>query len=117
MNDSDPLFILELLITPQPIAYPPQQASHSHSRHYFIKRVRLQWAFMNNAVIRCGACNGWAHHQRREQDGFHCCLEVNHLLWKGRDADVQQYREFLYNICHFVEQRATTYPKYLLLNT
>lgn len=90
MNDSDPLFILELLITPQPIAYPPRQASHSHSRHYFIKRARLQWAFMNNAVIRCGACNGWAHHQRREQDGFHCCLEVNHLLLKGRDVDIQQ---------------------------
>lgn len=59
MNDSDPLFILELLITTQPIAYPPRQASHSHSRHYFITRVRLRWASMTAAVIRCGACGGW----------------------------------------------------------
>lgn len=58
MNDSDPLFILELLITTQPIAYPPRQASHSHSRHYFITRVRLRWASMTAAVIRCGACGG-----------------------------------------------------------
>lgn len=58
MNDGDPLFISDLLITPQPIAYPPRQGSHSHFRHYFIKRARLQWAVMNNAVIRCGACNG-----------------------------------------------------------
>lgn len=57
MNDSDPLFILELLITTQPTAHPPRQASHSHSRRYFIRRVRLRRASMVAAVIRCGAAD------------------------------------------------------------
>lgn len=58
MNDGNPLFISDLLITPQPIACPPRQGSHSHSRHYFIKRARLHRAVMDDAVIRCGVCNG-----------------------------------------------------------
>lgn len=51
VNDGDPLFISDLLIISQPIAYPPRQGSHSHSRHYFIKRARLLRAFINNTTL------------------------------------------------------------------
>lgn len=63
MNDSDPLFILELLITTRPTAHPPRQASHSLSRRYFIRRVRLRRASTASAVIRCGACSGHSEGQ------------------------------------------------------
>lgn len=77
MNDGDPLFISDLLITPQPIAYPPRQGSHSHSRHYFIKRARLQRAVMNNAVIMQVWCMQWLSSSSREESrmGFTVALK------------------------------------------
>lgn len=109
MNDGDPLFISDLLITLQPIAYPPRQGSHSHSRHYFIKRVRLQWAVVNNAVIRCGASNGLGSSSERRAEWVSLLpgskLPSSVLARKGQHTAVQVCREFLYNFCPSMERR------------
>lgn len=121
MNDGDPLFISDLLITPQPIAYPPRQGSHSHSRHYFIKRVRLRWAVMNNAVIMQVWCMQWLSSSSEKRAGCvpllsRSKLPTSLLARKGQDASVKLYVEFPYTFCYFVEQRAenATYLEHLL---
>lgn len=75
VNDGDPLFISDLLITSQPIACPARQGSHSHSRHYFIKRVRLVWAFINNNIIMQVWCIHWLNSSGEVQDGIYCCVD------------------------------------------
>lgn len=92
VNDGDPLFISDLLITPQPIAYPPRQGSHSHSRHYFIKWARLQWAGMNRAVIMQVWCMHWLSSSLENRAGWLSLLfsvvncHVPCRLEKGQDS-------------------------------
>ena len=91
VNDGDPLFISDLLITPQPNAYPPRQGSHSHSRHYFIKRVRLHRAFINNAIITQVWCTQWlSSSSAKSKMSFHCFPPViSHIshIWVGGAAE------------------------------
>lgn len=69
VNDGDPLFISDLLITPQPIAYPPRQASHIHFRHYFIKRARLQWVCHAQCCNNAGVVHAIVKFIREERGG------------------------------------------------
>lgn len=124
VNDGDPLFISDLLITPQPIAYPPRQGSHIHSRHYFIKRARLQWAVMDNAVIMQVWCMQLLSSSSERKVGWVSLLPRSKLPYsllarKGQDTTARLYWEFLYNFCNFMEQRAgsETYPGDLLFST
>lgn len=111
VNDGDPLFISDLLITPQSIAYPSRQGSHSHSRHYFIKWARLQRAVMNNALIMQVQCMQWLSSLSEKRTRWISLLHWSKLLdsllaRKGQDAAHKLSKEFLYKSCNFVEQSA-----------
>lgn len=105
VNDGNPLFISDLLITPQPIAYPPRQGSHSHSRHYFIRRARLLWAVVNGAVIMQVGCMQWLS-SSLERRGESASLLLNHgvnyhhpcWLQKVSRSTIQRY--FLLGVQH-----------------
>lgn len=111
------LFILELLINVKPIAYPPRQASHSHSRYYLITvtaAMGLQEQCCNQVW-----CMQWLGSSSEKKPGWLSRLSLSKLLSllarKGLDTAVHLYRKFLYNFRHFIK-RATTYPKYLLFS-